>query len=285
MINLLGSLAVEPELLLRLIFFGGILSLMLLWEWRVPLRRNIIPRRVRWLNNFGLMVLNAALLRLTMPAILVATAALAAREGWGLLNMVTLPWFISCLLALILLDLSIYVQHVLFHMVPSLWRIHRVHHTDVHCDVTTSLRFHPFEMLLSNAIKLTIVLMIGAPIVAVISFEVLLNGTSMFNHANVNVSNRFDTVLRWLVVTPNMHRIHHSVSSQEYGCNFGFNLPWWDKLFGTYLVNPALGHLDMEVGTKQFRTRRDLWLDKLLIQPFLSERDNNNQGRGSSGRF
>jgi len=282
LINLLGSLAVEPELLLRLIFFGGILSLMLLWEWRVPLRRNIIPRRVRWLNNFGLMVLNAALLRLTMPAILVATAALAAREGWGLLNMVTLPWFISCLLALILLDLSIYVQHVLFHMVPSLWRIHRVHHTDVHCDVTTSLRFHPFEMLLSNAIKLTIVLMIGAPIVAVISFEVLLNGTSMFNHANVNVSNRFDTVLRWLVVTPNMHRIHHSVSSQEYGCNFGFNLPWWDKLFGTYLVNPALGHLDMEVGTKQFRTRRDLWLDKLLIQPFLSEWDSNNQGRDSS---
>ncbi len=251
----------------------------------MPLRRNIIPRRVRWLNNFGLMVLNAALLRLTMPAILVATAALAAREGWGLLNMVTLPWFISCLLALILLDLSIYVQHVLFHMVPSLWRIHRVHHTDVHCDVTTSLRFHPFEMLLSNAIKLTIVLMIGAPIVAVISFEVLLNGTSMFNHANVNVSNRFDTVLRWLVVTPNMHRIHHSVSSQEYGCNFGFNLPWWDKLFGTYLVNPALGHLDMEVGTKQFRTRRDLWLDKLLIQPFLSEWDSNNQGRDSSDLF
>ena len=151
LINLLGSLAVELELLLRLIFFGCILSLMLLWEWRVPLRKSIISRRVRWLNNFSLMVLNAALLRLTMPAVLVATAALAAREGWGLLNMVALPWFISCFLALILLDLSIYVQHLLFHMIPSLWRIHRVHHTDVHFDVTTGLRFHPFEMLLSNA--------------------------------------------------------------------------------------------------------------------------------------
>jgi len=171
----------------------------------------------------------------------------------------------------IVLDLAIYLQHVLFHAVPVLWRLHRMHHADLEFDVSTGVRFHPIEILLSMGIKLGVVAALGTPAVAVLVFEVLLNATSMFNHGNVRLPARTDRVLRWIVVTPEMHRVHHSVVPRETNSNFGFNLPWWDRLFGTYRAQPAAGHEGMTIGIAQFRDPSELRLDRLLIQPFRDD--------------
>ena len=157
----------------------------------------------------------------------------------------------------------------MFHAVPALWRLHRMHHADLEFDTTTGLRFHPIEIALSMAIKLGVVAALGPPAVAVLVFEVLLNATALFNHANVRLAPRLDRVLRWIVVTPDMHRVHHSIIPAETNSNFGFNLPWWDRLLGTYRAQPAAGHEGMTIGIEQFRKRRDLWLDRMLIQPLL----------------
>jgi sterol desaturase/sphingolipid hydroxylase (fatty acid hydroxylase superfamily) len=175
---------------------------------------------------------------------------------------------------LALLDLAIYLQHVLFHAVPVLWRLHRMHHADLDLDVTTGTRFHPLEMLLSMLIKLAVIAALGPPAVAVLIFEVLLNATSMFNHGNVRIPPGIDQALRWLVVTPDMHRVHHSVIPTETNSNFGFNLPWWDRLCGTYRAQPAAGHEGMTIGIEQFRTVRELWLDRMLLRPFWGKTGN-----------
>jgi sterol desaturase/sphingolipid hydroxylase (fatty acid hydroxylase superfamily) len=171
----------------------------------------------------------------------------------------------------VVLDLVIYLQHVLFHAVPALWRLHRMHHADLDFDVTTGLRFHPIEIVLSMGIKLAVVAVLGPPAAAVLVFEVILNGTAMFNHSNIRIPLGLDRILRWVVVTPDMHRVHHSVVPQETNSNFGFNLPWWDRLFGTYRAQPAEGHDGMTIGIELFRARRDLWLDRMLIQPLLGK--------------
>ncbi|WP_244269067.1 sterol desaturase family protein [Sulfitobacter pontiacus] len=192
---------------------------------------------------------------------------MAEERGWGFFNNFDLPVWVAITASMLLLDLAIYLQHVMFHAVPGLWRLHRMHHADLEFDATTGLRFHPVEILISMGIKLAVVAAIGPPAVAVLLFEVVLNATAMFNHANIHLPRPVDRILRLFVVTPDMHRVHHSVDPRETNSNYGFNLPWWDHLLGTYVAQPAKGHEGMEIGIEQFRKRRDLWLDRMLIQP------------------
>tara|TARA_R110002051_G_scaffold7041_8_gene33224 strand:- start:116 stop:967 length:852 start_codon:yes stop_codon:yes gene_type:complete len=258
-------LAIEPNL--RLAVFLGVLAAMALWEIAAPRRRREIPRVIRWTNNLALVVVDTAILRLTFPILAVGLAVMAQERGWGIFNNVDVPVWVAIIVSMLLLDLAIYLQHVMFHAVPGLWRIHRMHHADLDFDVTTGLRFHPIEILLSMGIKLALVAVLGPPAVAVLLFEIILNATALFNHANVNLPRPIDRMLRLIVVTPDMHRVHHSVNPVETNSNFGFNLPWWDHLLGTYRAQPAKGHQDMDIGIDQFRTRRDLWIDKMLVQP------------------
>ncbi|WP_254440755.1 sterol desaturase family protein [Ruegeria sp. HKCCA6837] len=258
-------LAAEPTI--RLIAFLSVLAAMALWEVAAPRRRRDIPRVIRWTNNLALVVLDTAILRLTFPILAVGLAAMAEDRGWGLFNNIEAPVWVAIVVSMLLLDLAIYLQHVVFHAVPGLWRLHRMHHADLDFDATTGLRFHPVEILISMGIKLAVVAALGSPAVAVLLFEVILNATALFNHANIDLPRPVDRILRWIVVTPDMHRVHHSVDPSESNSNFGFNLPWWDRLLGTYVAQPEKGHKGMEIGIKQFRTRRDLWLDRMLIQP------------------
>jgi sterol desaturase/sphingolipid hydroxylase (fatty acid hydroxylase superfamily) len=266
-------LAAEP--LIRMGAFTGVLALMALWELRAPRRPQVVGRRVRWPNNLGVVVVDTLALRLLFPTAAVGVALLGEGRGWGLFNNAALPVWIEIVAAIVLLDLAIYLQHVLFHAVPALWRLHRMHHADLEFDVTTGVRFHPVEIVLSMLIKLGAVAALGAPAAGVLLFEVLLNATSMFNHGNVRLPERLDRFLRWIVVTPEMHRVHHSVVPRETNSNFGFNLPWWDRLFGTYRPQPAAGHEAMTIGIEAFRDPSELRLDRMLLQPL----------RGGSGRY
>ncbi|MDH3595980.1 MAG: sterol desaturase family protein [Rhodospirillales bacterium] len=262
-------LAVEPEI--RLGIFLGVFAVMAVWEALMPRRGRTVSRWIRWPSNLGIVAVNTLLLRVLFPTAAVGLALLGEERGWGLLNNLVLPTWLSLALAVLLLDFVIYLQHVMFHAAPALWRLHRMHHTDLDFDVTTGARFHPIEILLSMGLKLAAVAALGAPALAVLIFEVLLNATAMFNHANLRIPEAVDTVLRWVLVTPDMHRVHHSVVPRETNSNFGFNLPWWDRLLGTYRAQPAAGHRAMTIGIEQFRAPRDLWLDRMLVQPFLGE--------------
>ena len=255
------------EQAIRLGFFLGVFVLVALWELARPRRRLTQPRWLRWYANLGVVALNTALVWVLVPLAPVALAVVAGSRGWGVLNLVGLPFWLEIVLAVVVLDLAIYLQHVMFHAVPALWRLHRMHHADLDFDVTTGTRFHPVEILVSVAIKMAAVALLGPPAVAVLIFEVLLNGTSMFNHSNVRLPARLDRVLRWIVVTPDMHRVHHSDAPAETNSNFGFNLPWWDRLFGTYRAQPGLGHERMTIGLDTFRERRELHLHRMLTQP------------------
>ncbi|HYL02669.1 MAG TPA: sterol desaturase family protein [Steroidobacteraceae bacterium] len=256
------------QALIRLSAFAAVLSLMMLWELLEPRRRQRIGRARRWPGNLGVVVLDAVLLRLVFPLGAAAAALLAEARGWGLFHAFAAPGWLTVGASVILLDLGIYLQHVLFHAVPPLWRLHRMHHADLEFDVTTGVRFHPLEVLLSMGIKLGIVAALGAPAVSVLIFEVLLNATSLFNHGNVRLPQRLDRGLRWFVVTPDMHRVHHSVVRRETDSNFGFNLPWWDRLAGTYRAQPQAGHDAMTIGLEAFRDPTELRLDRMLLQPF-----------------
>lgn len=259
-------LTLEPWI--RLGAFMGVFALVALWEWIVPRRAQLISRGVRWPHNLGLLLLDVIVLRVLAPGAAIAVAIASEARGWGLVNGLGLPGGLAVLLAVVLLDVVIYFQHVMFHAVPTLWRLHRVHHADLEFDVTTGTRFHPIEILISVAVKCAAVAAIGAPAIAVLVFEVLLNATAMFNHANARLPIRLDALLRRVVVTPDMHRVHHSVRYNESASNFGFNLPWWDRLFGTYRAQPAAGHEAMTIGVDAFRSVEDLRLDQLLLQPF-----------------
>ncbi len=262
-------LAHEPAL--RLAFFITILLAMVIWEMAAPRRRLKIPRLIRWSNNLGIVIIDTLLVRMTFPIAAVGLAVHWDQRGWGLLNLFPIPEWLAIILAILVLDFTIYLQHVLFHAVPVLWRLHRMHHADLDFDVTTGLRFHPVEILLSMAIKLAIVAVLGPPAVAVLIFEILLNATSMFNHANIRLPPGADRALRRIIVTPDMHRIHHSVILSESNTNFGFSLSWWDRLLGTYRADPAGGHEQMAIGINQFRSREDLRIDQMLLQPFRNE--------------
>jgi sterol desaturase/sphingolipid hydroxylase (fatty acid hydroxylase superfamily) len=261
------DLILMNEPVIRMAFFLGILLAMPFWEVAAPRRRREIPRLIRWSNNLGVVVIDTLLVRLIFPIAAVGLAVIAQERSWGLLNVFATPAWIAMIVSVLALDLAIYLQHVMFHAVPALWRLHRMHHADLEFDVSTGLRFHPVEILLSMGIKLAVVAALGPPAVAVLVFEVLLNATSMFNHSNIRIPARIDWFLRLFVVTPDMHRVHHSIHPSETNSNFGFNLPWWDRLLGTYRPQPREGHETMTIGIEQFRTRRDLWLDRMLIQP------------------
>jgi sterol desaturase/sphingolipid hydroxylase (fatty acid hydroxylase superfamily) len=255
----------EPQV--RLFFLFSILAIMAAWEVAAPRRRQEIPRLLRWSNNLGVVVIDTLFVRLTFPLLAVGMALLADERGWGLLNIFDVPVWLAFPASLLLLDLAIYLQHVMFHAVPALWRLHRMHHADLEFDVTTGLRFHPIEILLSMGLKLALVVVFGPPAIAVLVFEVLLNATSMFSHSNIRIPLGLDRVLRLIVVTPDMHRVHHSIHPHETNSNFGFNLPWWDRLLGTYRAQPQEGHEGMTIGIDQFRTPRELGLDRMLLQP------------------
>jgi sterol desaturase/sphingolipid hydroxylase (fatty acid hydroxylase superfamily) len=229
----------------------------------------------RWPNNFGIVVLNTVVVKLLFPVAAVGMAVFAREHGWGLFNAIEVPGALAVVATIILLDLIIYLQHVMVHAVPALWRLHRMHHADLDFDVTTGARFHPIEIVLSMVIKLAAVVVLGAPPVAVVIFEMILNATSMFNHGNLRLPAGVDRVLRLFVVTPDMHRVHHSAIPAETNSNFGFNLPWWDRLLGTYRDQPAAGHEAMTIGIEQFREPGDLRLDRMIVQPF----------RGSPGDY
>src|SRR5216684_861132 len=236
------------EIPIRLAAFAGVLAVMAAWELLAPRRHQAVERPLRWSSNLGLVVLDTVLVRILVPTTAVGIALLAEERGWGLFHSFVPPSWLAILTSVIVLDLAIYLQHVLFHAVPALWRLHRMHHADLAFDVTTGFRFHPIEILLSMLIKLATIAALGPPAIAVLVFEVLLNATSMFNHANVLIPPTFDHVLRWVVVTPDMHRVHHSIRSSETNSNFGFNLPWWDRLFGTYRHEPSAGQEGMTIG-------------------------------------
>ena len=257
------------EAAIRLGFFLGIFAIMALWEVLAPRRTLAVSRVVRWTNNLGLVALNTVVLRLLFPAAAVGMAAFAVDRGWGLLNHFHVAGWLAVPVAVVAMDLVIWLQHVMVHAVPALWRLHRVHHADPDYDLTTGARFHPFEIVLSMLIKFAAIMVLGPPVVAVILFEVILNGMAMFNHGNVRLPVGVDRVLRWLVVTPDMHRVHHSVEDDETNSNFGFNLSWWDRLFGTYRDQPRGGHEGMTIGIRGFRNPRDVsWLPGLLVLPF-----------------
>ncbi|MEN8199891.1 MAG: sterol desaturase family protein, partial [Thermodesulfobacteriota bacterium] len=232
------------------------------------------PKARRWLSNICITLIGVAIVRGVFPVLAVALAVALAAHGTnlGILNQAPLPFFAKIILAVLALDLFIYGQHLLFHRVPVLWRLHMMHHTDLDVDVTTGLRFHPVEVLLSMGIKLAAVLIIGPPVLAVILFEIILNGTSMFNHGNIQIPANIDRFLRYIVVTPDVHRVHHSVIIKETNSNYGFNFPWWDRLFGTYRAQPAAGHEKMTIGLSQFRNPKQLTLLRLLTLPFIDKK-------------
>jgi sterol desaturase/sphingolipid hydroxylase (fatty acid hydroxylase superfamily) len=266
------DLILSHETAIRLGFFFGVFVLVALWEAVAPRRPTIVGRWARWPSNLGIVALNTALVRLLLPTTAVALALVGEREGWGLLHHVALPGWLALTLAVIALDLVVYLQHVMVHAVPALWRLHRVHHADLHFDVTTGARFHPIEILLSMLIKLAAILVIGPSPEAVVVFEVLLNATALFNHGNVRLPAAVDRWLRWVVVTPDMHRVHHSVEDDETNSNFGFNLPWWDRLFGTYCDQPRGGHEGMTIGIRGWRDPRQVdRLTGMLALPFLGK--------------
>lgn len=266
-----STMSSQSEIAVRLGIFLGVLLLMALWEVLVPRRSLTVRRAPRWISNLGLVVLNVLLLRWLVPITAVGASLVAELRDWGLLHLVQWPTWLEILLAVLAFDLAIYLQHVMFHAVPVLWQLHKVHHADLDFDVTTGLRFHSLEILLSAFIKLAVVFVIGPSAAAVIIFELLLNATAMFNHANARMPRALDSLLRWFVVTPDMHRVHHSVLSHEMNSNFGFNLPWWDYLLGTYRAEPALGHSGMTIGIASLRDEGQV--DRLLgmlLLPFLA---------------
>lgn len=262
-------LANEPAL--RVGAFLAVLGAMALWEWLAPRRPLLIGRGRRWVANLGVVVLNTAMLRLIFPLAAAGMALFATKEGWGLFNYYPIPAWLAVTLSVLVLDLAIYLQHVMVHAVPALWRLHRMHHADLDFDVTTGGRFHPIEILLSMILKFGVIVAIGAPVIAVVIFEVLLNATSMFNHSNVRMPLALDRKLRRVVVTPDMHRVHHSIEDDETNSNFGFNLSWWDRLFGTYTAQPRRGHDQMTIGISTFRDpRRCATLSGILAIPFVA---------------
>lgn len=265
----MNNFILEHEPLIRFCFFFGILILMAAWELVAPRRPLTTSKASRWLSNLGIVVMDTLAVRLILSVQAVGLALFVEAHGWGILNNVILPPWMKIILGVLGLDLVIYLQHAMFHALPVFWRLHRMHHTDLDFDVTTGIRFHPLEILLSMGIKMAAVAVLGPSAVAVVLFEVLLNATSMFNHGNVRLPKEIDRVLRLLVVTPEMHRVHHSVVIKEYNSNFGFNFPWWDRLMGTYQAQPTRGHEGMTIGLSQFRDPGRLTLPWLLIQPFF----------------
>lgn len=259
------------EPVIRLIFFVGFFALIAIWERRSPYRPFTTSKINRWISNLALTLINPLLVRLLFPIVATNMALTARQHGWGLLNNIDLPYGLDLVIGIAVLDLIIYLQHVMFHAIPILWRLHMMHHADLDYDLTTGLRFHPIEIILSMVIKLSVVAALGPPAAAVLIFEIILNGMAMFNHGNIRIPLGLDRILRYFVVTPDMHRVHHSVVIRETNSNFGFNLSVWDRLFGTYCDQPQKGHIAMTIGLSQFRDEKRLTLPWLLVLPAIGD--------------
>lgn len=270
----INELLLTHEVAIRAGVFFGVLILMAVWEVFAPRRASTISKVVRWGNNLGLVVFNSILLRFIFPTAAVGVAIFVSEHNWGLLNFLHLPPLISVAISIVVLDFVIYFQHVLMHAIPALWRLHRVHHADLDYDFTTGVRFHPLEIIVSMLIKFVAILILGPPVAAVVIFEIILNASSMFNHGNIKLPAALDRILRLLIVTPDMHRVHHSVEKDESSRNFGFNLSWWDHLFDTYRQQPRAGHEEMVVGIQNYRELRDVTsIHGLLLLPFRNKPD------------
>jgi sterol desaturase/sphingolipid hydroxylase (fatty acid hydroxylase superfamily) len=259
---------IDNEIFIRIGFFFCIFVLMSVWEMVAPRRSLVEPKSTRWFHNLAVTFLNSMLVRWIFPVTAIGVALLSRERGWGIFNILEIPQWTAGIAAIAVLDLTIYSQHVVFHKIPLFWRLHRMHHTDLDLDVSTGARFHPIEIILSMGIKMATIVILGAPSWSVLSFEVLLNATSMFNHSNIFMNQRIDKLLRLVVVTPDMHRVHHSVIIRETDSNFGFNLPWWDHLFGTYRAQPSAGHEAMRIGLANYRDKKWLTLPWMLAVPF-----------------
>ncbi len=261
------------EPLLRMSVFFGLLIVLAGLEWRWPRRALQWSKLQRWRSNLSLVIFNSLILRLVFPLAAVGVASFAQAQGWGLLPWLAWPLYVQVLIALLFMDFAIYIQHVLFHALPLLWRLHRVHHADGDYDVTTGARFHPIEIILSMLIKCALIVLLGPPIIALVLFEILLNATAMFNHSNLYLPKSVDSLVRLCLVTPDMHRIHHSTDEAESNRNFGFNLPWWDRLFGTYQAQPSKGHQDMTIGVAGLNPQRYTQFRQILLLPWQNKTD------------
>jgi sterol desaturase/sphingolipid hydroxylase (fatty acid hydroxylase superfamily) len=262
---------VEHEAAIRLGFFFGIFILVAIWELMSPRRVLKTSKAVRWASNMGVVAVDTLTVRLVFPIIGIHVAFAAQEKGFGLLNVIDMPEWMALIIGILVLDLVVYLQHLMFHSVPLIWRLHMMHHADIDIDVTTGLRFHPIEIILSMVIKMTAIAALGPSVFTVILFEIILNGTAMFNHGNIKLPLSLDRYLRLLVVTPDMHRVHHSVTIRETNSNFGFNFPWWDRLFGTYRSQPVAGHEGMTIGLAQFRDpkKNNFW--HMMVLPFVDD--------------
>ena len=268
----LDEFILSNEKFIRISFFYGMLFLIGLWEIMAPRRELSVSKSMRWINNLGLVFFNSIILRLFFPAAAVGLAVIASQENWGLFNYYNTSFWLATVLSVVLMDGIIYLQHVMVHAIPLLWRLHRVHHADLDIDVTTGSRFHTLEIIISMLVKFATILLLGPPVVAVIIFEVLLNATAMFNHGNIQLPESVDRYLRWFLVTPDMHRVHHSIEDDEANSNFGVNLSWWDRLFGTYRDQPRAGHKGMTIGIHGFRDQKlASWLPGMLAIPFIGK--------------
>ena len=263
----------QNELLIRLGFFFGVFMLMAIWEILAPKRALTVSKALRWSNNLGLSIFNSLLLRLLFPAAAVGMTMFANSKDWGLFNSYEAPFWFAVTASVVLMDFVIYLQHRMMHAVPLLWRLHRVHHADPDFDVTTGVRFHPLEIILSLFIKLAAITVLGPSVLAVVIFEILLNATAMFNHSNVHLPKQLDRVLRLILVTPDMHRVHHSIEDDEANSNFGFNVPWWDWLFHSYRDQPRAGHSNMTIGIHHYRSAKEVsWISGMLYLPFKNKK-------------
>jgi sterol desaturase/sphingolipid hydroxylase (fatty acid hydroxylase superfamily) len=261
----------KTEMLIRFGVFLAVFVLLTVTEVFAPRRKLSTSKARRWFSNLTLVALNPLTVALVFPVLPMGVALLASEQHWGLLNHMTMPYWLKVAMGALMLDLVVYAQHVLHHAIPVLWRLHMVHHADLDIDMTTGLRFHPLEIAVSMTIKLAAVAALGSPVLAVLIFEVVLNAASMFNHSNTRLPEKIDRLLRLIVVTPDMHRVHHSVIIRETNSNYGFSQPWWDRLFGTYKAQPDKGHTDMVIGLSQFRDSQKLTLPRLLILPFTGD--------------
>ncbi len=262
----------NSELIMRQGFFWGTLIIIGIWELLWPKRKLSVSKSVRWYSNLGIVLLDSLFIRWLFPLLAMGMAALATEKQWGLLNNIEIPYELAVVLSVIVLDMVIYLQHLMFHAVPRLWLLHRMHHTDLDYDVTTGLRFHPIEIAMSMVIKLSAVVVIGPPVLAVLIFEIVLNASAMFNHGNIRLPAGVDRILRLFIVTPDMHRVHHSVIKSETDSNYGFFLSWWDHLYSTYCAQPQKGHEGMSIGIELFRNPTYSHLHWMLIQPFINRK-------------
>lgn len=260
---------VDNEIVIRLGCFMSLFIILAIAEIKFPRRALTVSKLQRWGNNLSLSFLNSVLVKLVFPVAGTGLAVVAADRHWGLLNNLQLSFWLSTVIYVLIFDFAIYWQHRLFHFFNPLWRLHRMHHTDLDYDLTTGNRFHPLSIILSLSIKLLLVVVMGPMVFAVLLSEILLNLTSMFNHSNIQIPARIDRILRLFLVTPDMHRIHHSQVKLEHNKNFGFNFPWWDRLFGTYIDQPALSQESIMIGISGFGKRSSIWLPRMLQQPFI----------------